>query len=106
MHGRRLLVSKKGTHGREAVLHEGPMADTRGTGWRQDAAELEAREHERMENPMPSLPDHLTTIDKARVSRAKSDEGRASIQAATIATDRNAGTDGTDGTDGRDGTNR
>lgn len=57
------------------VIHEGPMADRRGTGWRQDAARLEALDQRRLENPMKTLPNSMTSIDKAHASRAKSDEG-------------------------------
>mgnify|MGYP006920178671 CR=1 FL=1 len=57
------------------------MADTRGTGWRQDAAELEARDRQRRENPMQALPNNLTTIDKAHAARAKSDEGTVDPEA-------------------------
>lgn len=57
------------------VVHEGPMADKRGTGWRQDAARLEALDQRRLENPMKTPPSGLTSIDKAHASRAKSDEG-------------------------------
>lgn len=57
------------------TVHEGPMADTRGTDWRQDAAKLEAVNQRRIENPMQSLPNSMTTIDKAHAFRAKSDEG-------------------------------
>lgn len=57
------------------TVHEGPMADTRGTGWRKDAAKLEALDQERLENPMKTPPNSLTSIDKAHAARAKSDEG-------------------------------
>lgn len=57
------------------TIHEGPMADTRGTGWREDAAKLEALNQRRIENPMQSLPNNMTTIDKVHAFRAKSDEG-------------------------------
>lgn len=56
-------------------IHEGPMADRRGTGWREDAARLEALDQERLENPMKTPPNSLTSIDKAHAARAKSDEG-------------------------------
>lgn len=57
------------------IIHEGPMADTRGTGWREDAAKLEAIRQKRIENPMQTLPNSLTSMDKAHAFRAKSDEG-------------------------------
>lgn len=57
------------------TVHEGPMADSRGTGWREDAAKLEALNQRRIENPMQSLPNRMTTIDKAHAHAAKSDEG-------------------------------
>jgi len=57
------------------------MADRRGTGWRQDAAELEARDRRRKENPMQTLPNNLTSIDKAHAARAKSDEGTVDLEA-------------------------
>ncbi|MFZ5814145.1 MAG: hypothetical protein ACOY93_02410 [Bacillota bacterium] len=56
-------------------VHEGPMADRRGTGWREDAAKLEAINQRRIENPMQTPPSNLTTIDKEHAFRAKSDEG-------------------------------
>jgi len=56
-------------------VHEGPMADRRGTGWREDAARLEALDQERLENPMKTPPGNLTSTDKAHAARAKSDEG-------------------------------
>lgn len=56
-------------------IHKGPMADTRSTGWREDAAKLEALNQRRIENPMQSFPSSMTTIDKAHAFRAKSDEG-------------------------------
>lgn len=52
------------------------MADKRGTSWRKGAIELEQRNHERMENPMKSPPNSLTSIDKAHAARSKSDEGQ------------------------------
>lgn len=52
------------------------MADTRGTGWREDAARLEAVARERTENPMKTPPSRLTSIDKDHAVRAKADEGR------------------------------
>lgn len=58
------------------TIHEGPMADTRGTSWREDAARLEAAAQERRENPMKSPPNNLTSIDKAHAARAKGDGGR------------------------------
>lgn len=51
------------------------MADRRGTEWRKDAARLEALDQRRLENPMKTPPNSMTSIDKARASRAKSDEG-------------------------------
>jgi len=57
------------------TVHDGPMADRRGTGWRRDAAKLEALDQRRLENPMQTLPNSLTSIDKAHAARAKSDEG-------------------------------
>lgn len=57
------------------IIHEGPMADSRGTDWREDAARLEALRQERIENPMKTPPSNLTSIDKEHAFRAKSDEG-------------------------------
>jgi len=74
-------------------VHEGPMADRRGTGWREDAARLEALDQERLENPMKTPPDSLTSVDKAHAARAKSDEGTVSRQG------RAAGGDGVKGED-------
>lgn len=57
------------------IVHEGPMADRRGTDWRQDAAKLEALAQKRRENPMQTLPNSMTSIDKAHAARAVSDGG-------------------------------
>ncbi len=62
------------THG--VTIHEGPMADKRGTGWRDDARKLEELNQRRIESPMQSLPNDLTTNDKAHTWRAKSDEAQ------------------------------
>lgn len=70
-------MSTREYKGHTVPIHEGPMADTRGTGWRESAAKLEALEEERIESPMQTLPNGLTTIDKARATRSKSDEGTA-----------------------------
>jgi hypothetical protein len=61
------------THG--ITVHEGPAADSRGTGWRKDAVKLEALNQRRIESPMQAVPNELTTIDKAHAHRGKSDEG-------------------------------
>lgn len=62
--------------GREGItIHEGPMADSHGTEWREQAAKLEELNQRRVENPMQTLPDSMTTIDKAHAWRSKSDEG-------------------------------
>lgn len=61
------------THG--ITVHEGPAADSRGTGWRKDAVRLEALNQQRIENPMQPLPNDQTTIDKAHAHQGKSDEG-------------------------------
>lgn len=58
------------------IIHEGPMADRRGTDWRDDAAKLEALDDERIQNPMKTPPNNLTSIDKAHAHGAKGDEGR------------------------------
>lgn len=63
------------SHEHGVTIHEGPMADTRGTAWRKDAAKLEALNQQRIQNPNQTLPDSLTTIDKAHAQTAKSDEG-------------------------------
>lgn len=73
----------------ELPIHEGPMADSRGTGWRADAARLEAADQRRLENPMQTLPNSMTTIDKAHAARAKSDEG--SISASDVRATDDAG---------------
>lgn len=57
------------------TVHEGPRADKHGTGWRQDAAKLEAMAQIRRENPNKSLPNMLTSIDKAHAVSAKTDGG-------------------------------
>lgn len=52
------------------------MAGTRGEGWRESARKLEALNQKRMQNPMQTLPNRLTAVDKAHSMRAKSDEGK------------------------------
>lgn len=54
-------------------IHEGPMADRRGTEWRKDAAELEARDRRRKENPTGALENSLRSHNKDHAARAKSD---------------------------------
>jgi hypothetical protein len=63
------------SHEHPVTIHEGPMADKRGTGWREDAAKLEALNQETIENPMQTLPNSATSIDKARALRAKGSTG-------------------------------
>jgi hypothetical protein len=70
-----LTVAKEFSHEHGVTVHEGPMADTRGTSWRQDAIELEKINQRVIQNPNQTLPNHLTTIDKTHAHRAKSDEG-------------------------------
>lgn len=63
------------SHENGVTIHEGPMADRHGTGWRDDAAKLEELNQRRIESPMQTLPNSLTTIDKAHASRAKGGDG-------------------------------
>jgi hypothetical protein len=63
------------------------MADKRGTDWRDDAAKLEALNQKRIENPMKTPPNDLTSIDKAHAARAKSDEGRFEQSETTVGGD-------------------
>lgn len=49
------------------------MADRRGTEWRKDAAELEARDRRRKENPTGALENSLRSHNKDHAARAKSD---------------------------------
>ncbi len=72
------LLAETTYKGRRVPIHEGPMADKRGTGWRDDAAKLEALNRERIDSPMQTLPNSMTTIDKAHAHGAKSDEGMVS----------------------------
>lgn len=57
------------------TIHEGPMADRRGTQWREDAVKLEKANQQMINNPGKSFPSNLTTIDKAQAARAKGDGG-------------------------------
>lgn len=59
------------------TVHEGPMADRRGTSWREDAARLEAANQRMIENPGKSFPSNLTRIDKDHAARAKASGGVA-----------------------------
>lgn len=56
-------------------VHEGPMADKRGTSWREDAVRLEALNAERIRSPWKTVPNTMTTMDKARAHRSKGDTG-------------------------------
>ena len=64
------------SHEHPVTIHEGPMADKRGTGWRDDARKLEELNAKRIQNPMKTPPNDQTSIDKAHAAVAKSDEGR------------------------------
>lgn len=68
-------MARERKHREGVTIHEGPMADTHGTEWREQAAKLEELNQRRIEDPMQTLPNSLTTIDKAHAWRAKSDEG-------------------------------
>jgi hypothetical protein len=68
-------VTGEYSHEHPVTIHQGPMADKRGTGWREDAARLEALNHERIENPMQTLPNQMTTIDRASAYSAKGNAG-------------------------------
>jgi hypothetical protein len=70
-----IMMTGQYSHNHGVTIHEGPMADKRGTGWRDDAAKLEKLNQERIESPMQTLPNSMTTIDKAHAHGAKSDEG-------------------------------
>lgn len=72
---RGIRMAQRYSHKHGVTVHEGPMADARGTGWRADAVRLEAENQERIENPMKTLPNRLTSIDKDRAARAKGDTG-------------------------------
>jgi len=58
-----------------SMVHEGPMADRRGTSWRVDAARLEEANQRMIQNPGKSFPNRLTSIDKDHAARAKGDGG-------------------------------
>ncbi len=68
-------MAEEFSHDHGVTLHEGPMADTRGTSWRRDAIELERINQQVIQNPSQTLPNRLTTLDKAHAHGAKSDEG-------------------------------
>ena len=63
------------SHEHGVTIHEGPRADQRGTGWREDAAKLEELNQRQIESPMQTLPNTMTSMDKAHAHGAKSDEG-------------------------------
>gem|GEM_PF-1380898 len=75
------------SHKHAVTVHAGPMADKRGTGWREDAAKLEEANERRIENPMKTPPNNLTSIDKAHTHGAKSDEGTFEQSDVTIGGD-------------------
>lgn len=70
------------SHEHGITIHEGPMADRRGKGWRDDAAKLEALDQKRIQNPWQTLPNSMTSIDKAHARNVKSDEGTVDKTAA------------------------
>jgi len=75
------------SHEHGISIHEGPMADSRGTQWREDAAKLEALNQRRIQNPEQTLPNSLTSIDKALATHAKSDEGSVDKTASGVGGD-------------------
>lgn len=68
-------MAGKDSRSRGVTVHEGPMADRRGTSWRADAVRLEEANQRVINNPGKSFPSELTTIDKAHAARAKGDGG-------------------------------
>jgi hypothetical protein len=63
------------SHEHPVTVHHGPMAGKRGDSWEADAIRLEQENAARIENPMPTLPNQMTTIAKGDAARVKSDEG-------------------------------
>lgn len=51
------------THG--VTIHRGPMSGTTDTHWEDDARKLEELNQRRIESPMKTPPNNLTTIDKS-----------------------------------------
>lgn len=64
------------SHEHPVTIHEGPMADKRGTDWRDDARKLEELNQQLIENPNKSLPNSLTSMDKEHPEGSKGDTGR------------------------------
>lgn len=81
-----------GDYSREhgVTIHEGPMADRRGTGWRDDAAKLEELNQRLIESPMQTLPNDLTSLDKEHAFRAKGDAGTVDKTANAVGGDHTA----------------
>ncbi|HYF95592.1 MAG TPA: hypothetical protein VD969_25545 [Symbiobacteriaceae bacterium] len=75
------------SHEHPVTIHHGPMAGKRGSDWEDDARKLEELNAKRIENPMKTPPDDLTSIDKAHAARSKSDEGRWDQSESTVGGD-------------------
>jgi hypothetical protein len=63
------------SHEHPVTVHHGPMAGKRGDSWEADAIRLEQENAERIENPMPTLPNQTFSNAKGDQARLKSDEG-------------------------------
>jgi hypothetical protein len=63
------------------------MAGKRGDDWEDDARKLEELNAKRIENPMKTPPNNVTSIDKDHAARSRSEEGRFSQSETTTGGD-------------------
>jgi hypothetical protein len=63
------------------------MAGKRGDDWEDDARKLEELNQKRIENPMKTPPNNITSIDKDHAARSRSEEGRFSQSETTTGGD-------------------
>lgn len=64
------------SHEHPVTIHHGPMAGKRGDDWEDDARKLEELNAKRIQNPMKTPPNDITSIDKSHAARSRSEEGR------------------------------
>lgn len=63
------------SHEHPVTIHHGPMAGKRGDDWEDDARKLEELNAKRIQNPMKTPPNDITSIDKSHAARSRSEEG-------------------------------
>lgn len=75
------------SHEHPVTIHHGPMAGKRGNDWEDDARKLEELNQKRIENPMKTPPNDMTSHDLAHAARSVGDEGRWDKSETTVGGD-------------------